>query len=92
MPTPTIIEVRVTPDRDPKLVHVRPVWSTSDRPDSFGWLAPKKLAHRLVAAIKAGVALTNPVVKTDVEGKTYVHAEAQILGRYMNSDLKKLGF
>lgn len=73
---------------------VTPVWADVDRPDSFGWSCGgnAKLAQRLRAAVLAGVALTNPEVRTDVNGATYVHATSQVLGRIMNADLKRLGF
>jgi hypothetical protein len=58
------------------------------------WLKPSHgaLAERLSRAIKAGVVLTNPVVKTDIAGKTYLSTENQVLARNLNADLKRLGF
>jgi len=66
-----------------------------DRSDVYGWTLPhtkRALANRLARGIKAGKVLTNAVVKTDVNGKTYLSAESQVLGRHMNADLKRLGF
>ena len=50
------------------------------------------LARRLARAIETGVAFTAVEMKRDVNGKTYVSAAAQVLGRRMNADLKRLGF
>jgi hypothetical protein len=73
---------------------VTPVWADVDRPDSFGWSCGpnRKLAERLQAAVLAGVALTDPEVRVDCNGATYVEAKSQVLGRIMNADLKRLGF
>jgi hypothetical protein len=90
--TPRIIDVRVTADSDPAFVTVSPVWSDVDRPVTFGWLVKKALTPRLVRAIRAGAAFRNVAVATDNAGKTYVSAEATLLGRHMNADLKRIGF
>ncbi len=50
------------------------------------------LAERLVRAIRAGAVLTNPVVKTDIYGHTYLSTQSQVLGRNFNADLKRIGF
>jgi len=50
------------------------------------------IARRLAAAINAGVAHTDPVVKTDINGKTYVCDRRNYLGRKLNADLKRMGF
>ena len=50
------------------------------------------LAERLARAIRAGAVLTNPVVKTDIHGHTYLSTQSQVLGRNLNADLKRIGF
>ena len=50
------------------------------------------LALRLVRAIEAGAVFTAPEIKTDVNGKTFVSAGSEVIGRRMNADLKRLGF
>lgn len=78
---------------------VRTFWSgvPLDRPQGMGWglkatPAHRNLAARLVAAVNAGVVFRDPVVKTDVNGRTYASASCQVFGRHMNADLRKLGF
>jgi hypothetical protein len=76
-------------------IHIFPRWEGVDRPETGGWaVGPQRaiLAKRLAAAINAGVVCTNPVVKTDVNGKTYVSHDHGVMGRRMNADLKRLGF
>ncbi len=74
------------------------VWSGNlDRPNVGGWLFGKKekaIAARLVAAINAGKVYATPEIKTDVNGKTYVHAETTQFfhKRHMNVSLKAIGF
>lgn len=64
----------------------------ADRTDVCGFCVRTKFdADRLVAAIKAGVVFTNPSIKTNIYGDTYVNSNCQ-LGRRLNSGLKKLGF
>ena len=65
-----------------------------DRKELLGWSAGKNaaLAKRLVRAIEAGKALTSKGVGTDAYGNTYLITEARVMGRYMNADLKRLGF
>ena len=78
---------------------VNTTWSSEhtdlDRKDGVGYrFGPKKrkLAERLAAAINAGVVLTNPEIKRDVNGNTYVSSDHGVMGRYANADLKRLGF
>lgn len=93
MSTPTLVDVRVTPEEDsPGCVCVTPVFSGVDRPDCFGWIVKAKLAPRLVRAVRAGAVLYDLEVKTDVAGETYVSSRSRVMGRHMNADLRKLGF
>ena len=88
-----MFDVTVTTDVDG--IHVTVTTSVTDRDDVYAWAIPSKhdaLASRLARAVQAGVVLTNPVVKTDVNGRTYVSCDSQVLGRRMNADLKRLGY
>lgn len=76
-------------------IHVTVTTKVTDRDDVYAWAIPSKqeaLASRLARAVRDGAVLTNPVVKTDVNGKTYVSCDSQVLGRRMNADLKRLGY
>ncbi len=74
------------------------VWASyphagTDRVTGQGWsVLDKGLAERMAAALEAGVVLVNQTIKTDVNGRTYVAASSQVLGRKMNADLKRLGY
>ena len=88
-----MFDVRVTTDVGG--IHVAVTTKVTDRDDVYAWAIPSKhdaLASRLARAVRDGAALTNPVVKTDVNGKTYISVDSQILGRRMNADLKRLGY
>lgn len=86
------------PDREEW--HVDVTWTCDmpgllDRTAGGGWLfGPKhqRLAERLVAAINDGAVHGTPELRTDVNGKTYVHASSKVLGRSANADLKRLGY
>lgn len=84
-------------DADGTHLLVSTTWSGPglDRVDGYGvTLRPTKgaLAARLKSAIDAGAAFPDPVLKTDVNGKTYVSHGLAVLGRRLNADLKALGF
>ena len=88
-----MFDVTVTTDVDGVTVTV--TTPVTDREDVYAWALPSKdgaLASRLARAVQAGAVLTNPVVKTDVNGKTYVSVDSQVMGRHMNADLKRLGY
>lgn len=77
------------------VVNVTWTWSGGplDRPYTGGWYVPNmKLAERLVRAIDAGVVHVERTLARDINGATYVAARALVLGRYLNADLKRLGF
>lgn len=66
-----------------------------DRKDGTAWglkAGHRALAERLVAAIEAGVILSEPVICTDINGATYVSVSSRILSRMMNAELTRLGF
>lgn len=93
MTIPRIIDVRITHnDDDPKYVVVSAVWAGVDRPISHGWSVTKGNAQRLERALRAGVVYENPVIKTDIGGSTYVSARSRVMAKYVNADLKKLGY
>jgi len=52
----------------------------------------RKLAERLVRAIDSQRATPNLSIATDVAGVKYVTHNMAVFGRYMNADLKRLGF
>lgn len=67
-----------------------------DRLDAYAWglrdtAANRRMAARLVKAIKAGVAVTDGGAYTDVTGARGHHGHSRI-GRTMNADLRRLGF
>ena len=64
-----------------------------DRPSTHGFvLRNEKTARRLVNAINAQVVFADPVIKTDVDGRTYVQASSRVMAKYANADLKRLGY
>jgi len=52
----------------------------------------KKLVQRLISAIEGGVVHTNPQIKLDTNGKPYLSTSVNVMGRYLASDLSKLGY
>lgn len=51
------------------------------------------LAERFLAAFNAGqIRHTGVEVRTDVHGATYIAASSPVMGKYLNSDLRKMGF
>ena len=66
-----------------------------DRTDVMAWYLPlrhRRLAHRLAAAIEAGVACPPERKRRDVDGRTYLEHGLKVLGRSINADLRRLGF
>jgi hypothetical protein len=98
--TPAVVDVEVKPYSDeytPRGFSVHPIWGgvtpALDRPQGTGWVvAGPRMRDRLVRAIVAGVVHGEPVIMRDVHGRTYVQASNKVLGRYMNADLKRLGY
>lgn len=89
------VKTLILPGETTVLIEVSPVWEGVDRPTSGGWVLPATrtdLVKRLALAIEGGAACPNPVVRTDVNGKTYVDYGCVILGRRLNADLKRLGY
>lgn len=102
MTTPILKEIQIQDDglyvdakcKQRRGYTVKPVWEGVDRPTSCGYgFSDAKLAQRFAAAYKAGVLyLKPPVIKTDVNGQTYVCADINILCRIANAELKRKGF
>lgn len=90
----------LTTGGDPDSITVRTTFHgvNVDRPEAHGYsLGPdtprnRKLAQRLMAAIRAGVVFTDHEVRTDINHQTFVGYRTHVLGRRMNADLKRLGF
>lgn len=78
-------------------IHVGVRWHgwPLDRPDTGGWglkRTDRALAERLVRAVNAGAIYGPAEVRLDVNNQTYVQADARLLARLMNSELRRLGF
>lgn len=68
-------------------------WPGVDRPRTGGFVLGNPItARRLAAAINAGAVYSDPEIRMDVDGKTYVRASSRVLGRTASADLKRLGF
>lgn len=100
-----VVEEKARDEWDVDSVLVRFTWHVEglDRKDGFGIStgrtetpAQRKralaLAARLVRAAEAGAVFTDHRVKRDVYGHTYVSARCRVMGKYLNADLKRLGF
>lgn len=89
-----IVDVEITPNGlDPCAYSVTPVFSGVDRPRSFSWaLTSRPLCERLARAVRAGKAISDFGVSTDVAGKTFATFKHHVRGRCMNADLRRLGF
>ena len=87
------IEVRNEDGRTVYVVSATWGGAAVDRTESHGTcLLNKRVAERLAAAINAGVVFTNPKIATDINGRTYVAADCAVIGKYANSNLKRLGY
>lgn len=90
-----LIGVRVTPTNRGTCKDEFTVWpeySGVDRPITHGVEVHKKHLARICAAILSGKGYPIKGVLTDVDGKTYVDTEYNLMGKYMESSLRKLGF
>jgi hypothetical protein len=85
--------VRVSPDPELDGWLVEVLWAGVDRQRGNGWVVgSERVARRLERAIVAGAVMLDPQVRRDTSGATYVQARSAVMGRYMNADLKRLGF
>jgi hypothetical protein len=82
------MEGRVQPD----FYMVSLEWSGVDRPVTFGVEVHRKHLTRLIAAILDGKAYPFVEVRKDNAGQTFVHTEMNLMGKYMESGLKRLGY
>lgn len=88
---PVMADVKI--ELDGEFYSVHPVWADVDRPVNGGWsVKDRKTADRLAAALRAGVVIVDPSIKVDVNGQSYVSGAQQVMGKYMNADLKQLGY
>lgn len=77
---------------------VRFVWTDTREPldrritHGISTGADRPLANRLAAATEAGVIQSEARVLRDVDDQTYVQSRCAVLGKYLNADLKRLGF
>ena len=85
------IEVAPSPDHKGYSV-VTPIWIGVDRPDVGGWVVKTSLVERLKRAIWSGAAMRSAHIATDVNGKTYWSAYWLVFAKYMNADLKRIGY
>jgi hypothetical protein len=93
--TPDLTPVAST-EANPEFGHMT-VWidfpnAGVDRPRTYGIGVTKRNLPRLVAAVNAGKVATNPEIRTDVGGNTYVAFTSAVHGRTVNVDLKRLGY
>lgn len=64
-----------------------------DRPRGSGMaVKDRRMADRLMAAVRDGAAMTIGEVRTDTSGRTYPHTSWRVLGRILNAELRRLGY
>lgn len=91
------LERHIAIETDADMLTVRVTYTAPglDRTDGAAWglkLTHRALAERLVRAIEAGVILSEPQIRTDIHGRTYVSVSSSILARMMNAELRRLGY
>ncbi|AVP71318.1 hypothetical protein [Prescottella equi] len=91
---PNLVRVDIVHVRSLGLYDVTPIWSGVDVPDMHRVAVDHyPTAERVKNAMLAGVALVDPKVLTNVDGKTYVRPTTLIRGgRTLYADLRRLGF
>jgi len=96
--TPDLTPVAEVEERTDSVIGTHlTVWVTFpyagvDRPRTQGMGVTKKNLARLVKAVNAGATVKDAEVLTDVAGNTYVGFTTTVHTRYINVDLKKLGY
>lgn len=99
--TPTLARVEVAEETDALMgktfLTVWPMWrlsdGTEDRGFGYGVGNNRRLAERLVRAMEAGAVFYNVAERVrDADGSHYVGASSHVMGRYMNADLRRLGY
>tara|TARA_R110001632_G_scaffold174012_1_gene293504 strand:- start:1156 stop:1455 length:300 start_codon:yes stop_codon:yes gene_type:complete len=64
-----------------------------DRPHTYGiQCATRTQVARLKKAIQAGAVFYDFTIAEDVNGKTFVRKSCKVMGRYLNEDLRALGY
>lgn len=89
-----VVDVKVTQD-DPEnsnIFTISPVYEGVDRPISSGVNVRSELVDAAVQAMKDGKIYGNATVKVDVNGQTYAESQDEVIGKYINTTLKKLGY
>lgn len=72
---------------------VTPVWEGVDRSSSISYICPsQELADRLVVGIKENAVITDPEIKEDDSGKTFVSYKMNVSMRNLEQDLTALGY
>ena len=97
--TPRLSHVSTRPYIDPdtqratSALVVEPVWQGVDRPNTGGWVVKDRTtAKRLEACIRDGNCFSSTRLAVDVNGQTYVATTALVMAKYMNADLRRLGY
>lgn len=87
-------EIKQFDSKDVLCYTVQAHWKNVDRPKGVGrsCFNRKDLADRLKKCMEDGAAFGNVKICTDVNGKTYVDEDFQILMRIANADLKRIGY
>jgi len=100
IPSAQVVYVYDTEDGKP-IITVKVIWTpvdgTLDRQQTTSYSLSdtphhRKLASRLVKAIYAGAALPFKGIIKDVNGKSFVDCGMEVMGKYMNADLKRIGY
>jgi hypothetical protein len=87
-----LAHVEVVPEPGSNYVCVYAIWKGVDRPKTHGIVCTKPNAKRLERAIRAGVVFADTEIRTDVDGNTYAQTSHEVMGKYLNSGLRKLGY
>lgn len=95
-PTPYVAYTTVTPNARGSW-DVATTWVVADdcldRTDGMGFgFQHRDLAERMARAIEDGAIFLDPEVRTDADGRTYVHATAATIGKYADVDLARMGY
>ena len=66
-----------------------------DRPQCYAWglkLSHRRLAERLMTAVRDGAVLRPEGIRIDTGGESYLSTRCSILARIMNAELSRLGY
>lgn len=75
-------------------LQVRAVFDVPLGQNASHWIVVtnRKMADRLAAAMQAGVVFTDFRACTNIYGAPYLGMKSNVMGKYLNADLKALGF